>query len=353
MNKHFGEWYRLADIKPEHDTLVKRSEAIESLVEEADVPFIIDLSKIFYGLTKQGSTFDQLRDAMLNVDNAFQIEGNLLEMRLLAGACLNEIATETRLCVEASFLVASPSLLGKRNSIIIKMIPNLALKVLLSESSKLRTEQSSKWLGFQRIDEELEKISAAEAAPQNAIKPIRTVADKLINEVRSIKSHVKQLEKHQELFREDSDILWWMNGRYSRDLDKPLSELNFPAASIILGKELADLVRVQPGPLAARAALSRCLEPIAKSKKKSIPIADAVNNLPKSWKEEHFENTGQFDALPLCPLTSAIHQSNIINEAWTGAAEAHSGVSSDMKMDALDLAYQMYLETLSLKATAE
>ena len=56
----------------------------------------------------------------------------------------------------------------------------------------------------------------------------------------------------QRLRQEESDILWWLFGEYSRDLEQHISELSLSASCIIVGKELADLILVFPGPIPAK-----------------------------------------------------------------------------------------------------
>jgi len=66
-------------------------------------------------------------------------------------------------------------------------------------------------------------------------------------------------------------MLWWLVSEYSRDRNQSWKKVGLSATSIIAGKELADLTRIIPGPVAAAAFLDRIVR-LSDSAKSQIPL---------------------------------------------------------------------------------
>lgn len=353
MNKQFGDWYREADIQPEHETLTKRWSAIEVVAEDIDDSQIVDLGRLFHGLTESCATRDALHEAIFEADNAFSTK-NTVEVRLLAGVCLIHVAEQhhDQTGQMAAYALVCPTLLGHRSKMFVPSIPKRANELLDEASGILRKQASSKTAAISKLDDELAKIEAAETANQNFQQggpPVREALQKLRSAIATVSLRVTQLQKTQGLYREDSDILWWMTGRYSRDLNQPLKEIGLPGAAIVVGKEFADLIEKQPGPIAAKAVLNRCLEDLGGNPSEAVTLTTAVNKAPSEWKSKWFAADGNRDLLSLCPLTAAIRHSVDINGSWGSASQSLTGVAANTKLNGTELAYQMYRECMFRK----
>ncbi len=352
MIENFGDWYREADIQPEHETLTKRWAGIEKLAEGMDGSGIVELGRLFHGLTDSGATHDALKNSMFEADSAFSVKYTV-EIKLLAGVCLIRIAEKQsdETGQIAAYAAVCPTLLGRRSKIFVPSIPNRANKVLDEASGMLRKYSASKSASISKLEDELAKIEAAEGANsfQQGGPPVREALKSLRTGLSVVSLRVTQLQKTQALYREDSDILWWMTGRYSRDLEKPLNEIGLPGAAILVGKELADLIENQPGPVAARAVLNRCLEAIGGNLSEKVSLTQAVNKLPSDWKSKWFAKDGNRDVLSLCPVTAAVRQSVAIDGSWVSASQSLTGVAPNTKLSGTELAYQMYRECMFRK----
>lgn len=352
MNENFGDWYREADIQPEHETLTKRWAGIENLAENIDGLGIVELGRLFHGLTANGATRDALKDAMYEADNAFSTK-NTVEIKLLAGVCLVQISERQNdeTARIAAYAAVCPTLLGRRSKVFVPSIPKRANELLDEASGMLRKHSASKSGSISKLDDAVAKIEAAEAANnfQQGGPPVREALKTLRTGIATVSMRVTQLQKTQALYREDSDILWWMTGRYSRDLDQPLKEIGLPGAAILVGKELADLIENQPGPIAAKAVLNRCLEDVEGSPAEKVTLTKAVDKLPGDWKSKWFAADGNRDVLSLCPLTAAVRQSVTIDGSWGSAAQSLTGVAASTKLSGTELAYQMYRECMFRK----
>lgn len=352
MNENFGDWYREADIAPDHETLTNRWAGIEKLASSIDHSGIVELGRLYYGLTDAGATRDALKDAMFEADNAFSAR-NVIEIQLLAGASLIHIAEDQsgEAGQIAAYSAVCPALLGRRSKILVPSIPERANEILVEASGRLRQPPPTKRAQVAKLTDEVAKIEEAEASNNFQIggPHVRASLEKLRTVIAAVSEKANRLEKVQALYREDSDILWWMTGRFSRDLEQPLKEIGLPAAAVIIGKELADLIENQPGPVAAIAVLNRCLEDIGKSPGDKVTVTTAINKLPAEWKAQWFPSNGNREVLSLSPLSAAINQSVDIEGSWGSAAQSLSGVAPSTKLTCSEFAYQMYRECMFQK----
>ena len=352
MNEQFGDWYREADIQPEHETLTKRWTAIELSAEDIDDSGIVGLGRLFHGLTESGATRDVLHKALFEADNAFSTK-NTVEVRLLAGVCLFHVAAQQndQTGHMAAYALVCPTLLGRRSKIFAPSIPEAASGILDRASSLLRQHVPTKRAPVSKLADEAAKIEEAETANnfQQGGPHVRAALEKLRSSIAAVSEKANRLEKAQALYREDSDILWWMTGRYSRDLGQPLKDIGLPGAAIVVGKELADLIEQQPGPVATQAVLNRCLEDVGGNPSEAVTLTTAVNKTPQEWRNQWFAADGNRDLLSLCPLTAAIRHSVDIDGSWGSAAQSLTGVAANTKLSGTELAYQMYRECMFRK----
>ena len=101
--------------------------------------------------------------------------------------------------------------------------------------------------------------------------------------------------------REETDILWWLIGAFSNDLQSPFSSLPSDVAAVIAGKELADHVSHYPGPLSAVHILRRVIlssgDQVAEASLKEM-----VARTPMSWRQRLAQETVE-ESLSYCPYT--------------------------------------------------
>lgn len=358
MDPHFGDWYRSAEIEPQHEILIKRQAAIEAHASELDDGGLLQLGRIFFSIAPDAEAVLALQAAMQASDSAFPMQDNGIELQILAGASLVHIlkgkGTGHLRLVAAATLVC-PALLGLRSDILVADMCSQAGSNMDSWAASHRLPSSLKppaaSLGV--IKKQVEQITTAgtqnnftEGAPPSA-EAIQTIHSAVSSLVRK----VNHLEKNQLLFREDSDILWWMTGEFSRDLGVHLTEIEFPGVSLVIGKELADLTHTQPGPHATLGVLDRCLRQIGGDTAKQVSLSQVTNKVPDEWRHQFAARDFHDAALPLCPLVSALRFSDEIggDRKWHDVFLSSTKVSAGTKATAVSWAYQMYRESMFLK----
>jgi hypothetical protein len=156
--------------------------------------------------------------------------------------------------------------------------------------------------------------------------------------------------------QEELDMLWWVLGGYSRDLQVPIGDVPAEAAGLIVGKELSDLVEEIPGPPAAEALLGRMLLNAAGSSTASIKLAEAVFATTDAWRTGLAQGTPFSVVGNLAPLTSGIRRTlepGTIESAWKSWVRQALGVNLSKAWTRLDLAAQMYDEMLLHRAVGK
>jgi hypothetical protein len=119
----------------------------------------------------------------------------------------------------------------------------------------------------------------------------------------------------------------------------------------LTAKELADLTRVIPGPIAVRAFLDRAIRSGRDKVAASISIADVVDDTAKTWRDSHFSKPLPAGLEGILPVTHAVTLS--VQGAWRPMFKGATRIAATAKSNPAALAYQFYLEQLAVRSFAE
>ncbi|MGH9684396.1 MAG: GTPase-associated system all-helical protein GASH [Candidatus Acidiferrales bacterium] len=165
----------------------------------------------------------------------------------------------------------------------------------------------------------------------------------------------RKLQLGFPLVDEETNMLWWLAGDTSRDLDKRWNELQVGAVCSIGAAELAGLTKVLPGPIAARAFLDCTVRSERKKVPTSISIAEVVGETPKEWREKHHRTPVANELAGLLPIHQAMTLSLQADDdgAWRSVFKNSTKIPSTAKGSPDSVAYQIYLEHLTVRSFAE
>jgi hypothetical protein len=332
MHKGFAEWYRAAGIPPNGDILPKRWAAIEKY--EAGRDEIVSLARLFYRLGKPSEEFEHaFRTAFQTADPAFQMRDNDQELLVLAGAELINIIDRSsiELADLAALSLVCAAAQNLRGAAAIPDIPEIAARYL----GKRAIERARKGQGD----------SDSASSSRKTLFDGLTAAGAPLN---GLPAELERLQRELAVVSEESNMLWWLFSEYSHDLEQPWARSTVPAAALVAGKELAELTRVLPGPVAATAFLDRVIR-FAKAKPPiTILVVEAINDVTVEWRRAYAERNCPVELQDLVPISHGVKISLTAPEddAWFIAFKTGTGISADSKVVPHILAYQMFLEGL-------
>jgi len=195
---------------------------------------------------------------------------NDLELRVLAGStivCLLEMGSSDFADVAALGLVCS-DYRGLYTNTPLPEIVTRAREHLFSRSTHLRARDEVPAVNFTDLNNDENLVqSVRQACVSGSLPDLGDLLPALFKDLvfainqrtASIENVMSRLSERQRLLQEESNILWWVFGEYSRDLKQPMVALGLPTTCLIGAKELADLTTVLPGPLAASAFLDKMI----------------------------------------------------------------------------------------------
>lgn len=358
MHKNFGEWYRLVALEPDGAKLEKRWAGVKSWATalRSSDENVLETARIFHGIPAKSSR-DPFLESFRKHDPAFP-QRNDLELQVLAGASLVECvqtvgsngdglrtAILAGTALEASSLRATEPRLDE-----IAREVGTGLRGIAVEQRKRRSINTDGiWEKANVATEAMKLISTI--TDWNVLKSVITpIFQALVDAVRAADAELTDAAHGLRSADEETNILWWIEGGCSRDMNKPWGTLK-DAAAIIAGMELADLTDVALGPRDAAALLERVLsEP--KGRDKDTPLAGYVNALPDDWARERTANLDEA-TLGLAPITLAtFHRAKSDPSSWQQYFDSSSGLKSSTRLTAARVARQAYVEAILLRALA-
>lgn len=362
MHKEFGEWYRLVSLVPESDKLPLRWAGVEKWVSQiqADDDAILETVRIFQGLPEKDSR-DKFIAAFQDRDSAFH-RRNLMEFRVLAGASLVECMCQAANNEEDARLTRAATIIGTA----LEASKIFALDAELSEVLEavrtglytLARELRVRWVVDSNKVQEQSGAAAeavqnvADAATWELFKAaVPGVFDALIEAANSSGASLAAVEHNLRCADEENDILWWLEGGCSRDLNTPWSTLK-DATPLIAAWELADLTDVALGPQDAAAFLDRIVS-AASIEARALPLPAYVNALPIDWAKRKATLVGE-KGLDLAPLVLALTQRAMSDaSSWQQFFESTSGLKSTTLYTPEQVARQGYVEAMMLRTLAK
>ncbi|MGL4363504.1 MAG: GTPase-associated system all-helical protein GASH [Cellulosilyticaceae bacterium] len=282
MRKKFAELYFrvCAEAKPEQ--LEKRWQGIEEYCNQDEVD-IYNLVKMVYSLSPPDQFKDEFTTIFQNIDISFQ--GSFVkEQELLASICLMKLMEETGLSLHIALAVMCVS---KYNVEI--LVPELAVaayKVFSETSAEIR-EKSVKYqkcstVNSNKLIESLKELTALE--PEHIVG-FSSALTEIVKNIKIINQNQEQILENVDVLQEDSDILSWIIGSWSNELEKPITKGTLQKdVALLLAKELADFVQVIPGPYAFEAFLKKMLDNCKKETKEYslVTMVDSIDDADKS-----------------------------------------------------------------------
>lgn len=364
MHKNFGEWYRQVSIACAHDMLKMRWAGVESWTSTMleDIDEMLETVRIFRGLPVKSSR-EAFLQAFREQDAAFAMRDNGHEQQILAGAalvhCVNAPDDSDENAVPMAMLAAiavdASELRSASVSPTQKEQANEARAGLhaLAGGQRRRREFTTALLS----DEEkvaLKKVIATDVGDHNQLRVSFEKAFKiLLNAINRSEGALDAAARGLRRADEETNILWWLAGGSSNDLNKPWSALS-DAAPLVAGWELADLTDVVLGPQNAASLLKSALPNTKGNKDGKQALHVYVNAVPLEWAKSC---VGKLDAraLDLAPFSLALSKRvEGDSTSWPQFFDSASGEpKSGTTMAPDSVARQAYMEAMLFRTLAD
>lgn len=350
MKSRFVEWYREVAIEPQHEQLEKRWESIEMYLEDYDDDTILALALNYLGIEQELESNSEFIECLIKTDLSFD-KRNGKEIRLLCGIALAELV-ETEPIVAT---LAAECLLLFNNNSKAKKLCHFFEERFMQECITLRENMPK----LETIDGKSQAEAIAEEFAEGVVLNVSTANASISQILSSFDKYIVKLISannkfinHLEIYKEESRILSWLIGESSNDLGNAFKTMNQEDAAIIIGKELADLVLVLPGPYAAKAFIKKMLQLTKPKQKKSFTLDIYVDALDLSWRKKVLERYPLINEGMNTPILFAISKSIEVEnpKEWLPAFKKKSGIDAGtFTVYSDDAAYQIYLECLLIK----
>ncbi|MCE9635841.1 MAG: hypothetical protein K8T90_09065 [Planctomycetes bacterium] len=365
MHKNFGEWYRQVSIPCTDDSLKKRWAGVESWVTtiRGDVNALFETVRIFRGLPEKTSR-EAFLDAFREADTTFAQRDNAHEQQVLAGASLVHcVGTEEsddpegsrQAAVLAGTALAASSLrVVERNKTLDEQAGEVRAGLRTIAQQQRRRRPFDTLLLSSEEEASFKKIIATNVADHNQLRAsFEKAFQTLLSAVDRSESALDAAAHGLRCADEETNILWWLAGGSSKDLDKPWSALK-DAAPLVAGWELADLTDVALGPQDAAAILERALPESKGSESKEQVLHVYVNAVPEEWAKACMARV-EAHALDLAPLSLALSMRVAGNATtWQSFFESVSGgLKAGTALAPERVARQAYIEAMLFRTLAD
>lgn len=329
-----SEWYIEFSIPTTKDMLDHRMDGIKNATENCSKDMISNLVALCYGLPVSEECEREFSGIFSEIDTNFSSK-NKHELILLAGATLLRIA-QTKAnydsLVELLVLVArtyckSCMPIGIEEAIIDQFDED-RLNLRMKDPNSAIKE-------FKKFREEFSASSWNTTLGKNILGAVE-------------KALVGQNET-LSVYREDSQVLWWMSACWSQDLHCRLENCEKKSMGLVLGKEAADLINNYPGPYSMQGVLGVQMKS-CKGRDGQIEIAELIQNTEETWRERLVIG----NKLPRClqPLSQAVKYAQNTTEPiqWIPKYEKEVlGGAKYPKCNSNEYAWRFYIERLAEK----
>lgn len=358
MHQDFPRWYAVVALGDEGSKKDARWAGVEALVAETDADLVEDLLRLAVGGRNPAAAqaVQKIRQSFRGEDDTFELSGNDRELQILAAATLVALMEDVDVDSDVASLAAlgtATAFFGKiRNANLpmeLAVIAEAAIVRLADETRKRPNLEAlfpseppkidfEKAVAKVREQGSFEGVAAAFGLAAEACRVgMRTFANR---NAKALKS-VSRLLGIQD---EELEMLWWLIGRRSFDMNCGFDSVNEDARPLVFAAELARSTWALPGPRSIAALLERA----GVGNETAATIPAVVNSLPADWL------AAQVDGIEPSPLSQPLHFA-IKRQLETGPGEAWvAGWAATTEIDAalgvlpLPMSVQFYRERLQL-----
>lgn len=366
MRDEFPAWMHEFELGGNADARQFRWNGVIGVTRSAEKDSIEPLLRVaFKSVTRSKPNSDALAEIVEAFRQAHPerpVDPSGREIEVLAAACLvvlidsnedQELATATALAV------ATASMCEARKLSLPMDLAGIASRQLreLSEANSRRPDLS-RYLGTVLSSLNLDAATKQYQAAQNADgfnAAMKAVADTTDNALKAVLQNQQRAlnatAKTMAMQDEELQMLWWLIGGRSWDLDCSFQEVTTEARTLVMAKELADLTNIHPGPASIKGLMSRAHVSDARTSIQNVVMA--TESGVTEWLNALLNDIGDEDPSSVTlPLHLAIKRQLEAGrgDTWVSAWAGAAGIPADFTCSQLQLAEHFYRERLLIDA---
>jgi hypothetical protein len=347
----FYTWTKEFQLGEGSELLNQRWHAISSFADTAEGSDVEALVRLAIG-SRQAPSPDwiaSLEGAFREEYPVFTASSNARELQVLAACCLLHIGQDPNNDAAnfAALASATASVAGQRKLSLpgdLLQAANEALRSLyLSAARRPKLAAGSQYKslfeaavqkakGQQDIATLIEALAQAGAAATLAVNQNQAKTQLVVEALAC------RLDQQDE----ELQMLWWLIGERSEDLDCTFGEIADAARPLVLAKELASHTLLPPGPPTVRALLSRA-KLVGNGK---VAVVDAVAAAPFEWLKSHVASQAASPVTQPLHFAIARQLETGPGKAWVAGWAAATDLPQDIALPHLTLAELFYRECL-------
>lgn len=355
MHPDFPRWYEAIGFGNDQERRAARWAGVNAVAEDGASTNIEALLRLAFK-TRQpaaSASLDKIREAFKAADAGFDMKDNDREMQVLAGAALSQMMSSGGMAgAEAALGVTTAALAGARKPDLPLDLAVLAEEAIdqIGESNRTRpklkvhaTTDAPKF-DFEKAAAKVretpnwEGVATAFGLAADATRgALAVMARRQVNAVNALDGFIRIQD-------EELQMLWWLIGQRSEDLDCAFDAVPAEAQALVFAKELADHTEVSPGPSSVKGLLSRA----GLKDRRKVAVSAAINAAESDWLQDLVP-----DAEP-SPVSTPIHygikrqMETGAGDAWVAGWAAAVGVPVSFALSPLALGQLFYRERLLL-----
>ncbi len=290
MHPEFPRWYREVDIGENRDRLKGRWNGVATVAAQATAADVETLLTVVFRPKSISSIegLTRIRQQFKDADDSFDLSGNDRELEILCGSALAVLLERNDDgAASASLALSAASLDGARTTNLPMNLPLLATAatVRIAEHRRKRPKLDREPL------QSMPKVDFADAKAKFQAQPDATgmgaafdVAAASVNVALNnvgdlLSASLRKNDTFIAIQDEELELLWWVTGERSDDLNKRFDEIPANVGPLVFAKELASATQFLPGPVSIRSLLSRA------GLRDNVPVTipEALNACDAGW----------------------------------------------------------------------
>jgi hypothetical protein len=355
MHPDFARWYAAVGLGDDQARRELRWTGVDAAAQAADSKDVEALIRLAFKSRQpaMAAQVQEIRQAFHTADTTFEMQGNDRELQILAAATLAALMnTGASTGAEAAVAITTTSFAGARKPDLPMDLTVLAGDAIdhIAETNSKRPRLSEYASGaapkfdFEKAAAKAKAEPNAEGFAQAFTLAAEATSTAIGQLARRQANAVQAMDKFLRAQDEELQMLWWLTGQRSFDLDCAFETVSADVQPLVFGKELADHTEFLPGPAAIKALLSRA----GLKDRKKIAVATFINAGNPEWLRT-FIPEGE-PSMVSTPIHFGIKRQleTGAGDSWIAGWAAAIGVAPDFALSPLMLGLLFYRERLLL-----